>query len=107
MCVYDWKNWFFRNVVVTDINSSGITSHRGVPYTAKDKSELDVLLFGIRLCDSVSNVRPVSLALLIWVWMHGKRCMFVCGLGAAKVSVIVFVQHVSALTAALKITQRP
>ncbi len=33
--------------------------------------------------------------------------MFVCGLSAAEVSVIVFVVHASSMTAALKITQSP
>ena len=33
--------------------------------------------------------------------------MFVCGLSTAEVSVIVFVEHASTLTTALKITRSP
>lgn len=79
-------NWFFRNVVLTDINSPGSPGTGGSLRTHK-QSCLCLLFspgFGIWAQPDGSGV-----TLLIWIWIDDY--MFACGLSAAQVSVIVCV----------------
>lgn len=46
MCVGAIKNWFSCNVVMTDINSTGITRYRGFP-PVKNKANFKFLAFTV------------------------------------------------------------